>query len=124
MGWQTLASIANALVANGKGILAADETVGTITKRFDQLKIPSTSETRRDYREMLFTTPEGARFISGVIGCDETIRQLGAKGELIPKLLEKAGIIAGIKVETGSKPLAGCEGETVTEGLDGLARPA
>jgi fructose-bisphosphate aldolase class I len=120
MKLQNLESIAKALVANGKGILAADETVGTITKRFDQLKIPSTPESRRDYREMLFTTPGAADFISGVITYDETLRQLGAQDEPIPEILDREGIIPGIKVDTGAKPLAGCEGETVTEGLDGL----
>jgi fructose-bisphosphate aldolase, class I len=120
MNLQNLESIAKALVADGKGILAADETVGTITKRFDQLKIPSTPESRRDYREMLFTASGAAAFISGVITYDETLRQLGAKGGLIPEILEREGIIPGIKVDTGAKPLAGCAGETVTEGLDGL----
>src|ERR1700739_2590668 len=120
MSLQTLNLTAKALFANGKGILAADETVGTITKRFDQLQIPSTPESRRDYREMLFTTPGAADFISGVITYDETLRQLGAQGEPIPEILDREGIISGIKVDTGAKPLAGCEGETVTEGLDGL----
>lgn len=111
---------AKALVADGKGILAADETVGTITKRFDQLDIASTPESRRDYREMLFMAPGAGDFISGVITYDETLRQLGARGGPIPEILKREGIIPGIKVDTGAKPLAGCEGEMVSEGLDGL----
>jgi len=117
---QGLGAIAKALVANGKGILAADETVGTLTGRFEKLKIPSTRETRRDYREMLFAAPGSAEFISGVILYDETIRQRGSNGAPLPDILLKRQIIPGIKVDTGAKPLAGSEGETVTEGLDGL----
>jgi fructose-bisphosphate aldolase class I len=112
--------IARALVADGKGILAADETVGTLTKRFEQLKIPSSPESRRDYRELLFTTPGSAAFISGVIMYDETIRQQTSSGKRMPESLLEQGIIAGIKVDTGAKPLAGCPDETITEGLDGL----
>ena len=115
-----LETVAKALVADGKGILAADETVGTLTKRFEKLKIPSTAESRRDYREMLFTAPGSADFISGVIMYDETIRQRGSSGMSLPDILRRQGIIPGIKVDTGAKPLAGSEGETVTEGLDGL----
>ena len=111
---------ARALVAPGKGILAADESVATITKRFDALHIPSTAETRRAYREMLFTTPDLTRFVSGVIMYDETIRQVTQRGERLADGLARAGIMPGIKVDTGAKPLAACPGETVTEGLDGL----
>jgi fructose-bisphosphate aldolase, class I len=117
---QSLETIANALVADGKGILAADETVATLTKRFDKLKIPSTAESRRDYREMLFTAPGSADFISGVIMYDETIRQRDSSDTSLPEALLREGIIPGIKVDTGAKPLAGSEGESVTEGLDGL----
>jgi fructose-bisphosphate aldolase class I len=107
------------LVAAGKGILAADESVSTITKRFGALGVPSTPEIRRAYREMLFTTPGLSESISGVILYDETIRQTGAGGSLA-EVLARSGIMPGIKVDTGAKPLAACPGETVTEGLDGL----
>jgi fructose-bisphosphate aldolase class I len=117
---QSLETIAKALVADGKGMLAADETVATLTKRFEKLKILSTAESRRDYREMLFTAPGSADFISGVIMYDETIRQRDSSGTPLPDVLLREGIIPGIKVDTGAKPLAGSEGETVTEGLDGL----
>jgi fructose-bisphosphate aldolase class I len=120
MHFQNLEEIAKALVADGKGILAADETVGTLTKRFDQLRIPSTPESRRDYRELLFTTPGSDAFISGVIMYDETIRQQASNGKPLVEGLIEQGIIPGIKVDTGAKPLAGCQDETVTEGLDGL----
>jgi fructose-bisphosphate aldolase, class I len=120
MNLQSLETVAKALVAEGKGILAADETVGTLTKRFEKLKIPSTAESRRDYREMLFTVPASGNFISGVIMFDETIRQRTAQGIQLSEALAKHGTIPGIKVDTGVKPLAGSEGETVTEGLDGL----
>jgi len=116
----SLETIAKTLVAGGKGILAADETVGTLTKRFEKLKIPSTVESRRDYREMLFTAPGSADFISGVILYDETIRQRSSSGIPLPDILLRQGIIPGIKVDAGAKALAGSEGETVTEGLDGL----
>jgi fructose-bisphosphate aldolase, class I len=116
----TLEGTAQALVAAGKGILAADETVPTITKRLDALHIPSTAETRRAYREMLFTTPDLARFVSAAIMYDETIRQTSEAGDRLVEVLARAGIMPGIKVDTGAKPLAGCPGETVTEGLDGL----
>jgi fructose-bisphosphate aldolase class I len=115
-----LESVANALVANGKGILAADETVGTLTKRFDALGIPSTPESRRTYREMLVTAPGAADFISGVIMYDETIRQKASDGRPLAEIETERGIVPGIKVDTGAKPLAGSPGETVTEGLDGL----
>src|SRR5215218_4339396 len=111
---------AKALVAEGKGILAADESSGTIKKRFDSIDVESTEENRRSYRDLLFTTPGAEEFISGVILYDETIRQKSADGTPFPKLLESKGVIPGIKVDKGAKPLALAEGETVTEGLDGL----
>src|SRR5437764_7800146 len=117
---QSLEEIARALVAPGKGILAADESDGTIKKRFDSIGVESTEENRRAYRELLFTTEGAEEFISGVILFDETIRQSGSDGTPFPKLLESKGVIPGIKVDKGAKPLAGAEGETVTEGLDGL----
>jgi fructose-bisphosphate aldolase class I len=109
-----------ALVSPGKGILAADETVGTITRRFDALGIASTAESRRTYREMLFTAPGLAEFIGGAILQNETIRQTASSGTPMATLLADSGIVAGIKVDNGAKPLAGAPGETVTEGLDGL----
>ncbi len=115
-----LTSNARALVAPGKGILAADESTGTIKKRFDSIGTESTETNRRDYREMLFTAPGVAEYISGVILFDETIRQSTAGGTTLVKVLQDQGIIPGIKVDLGAKPLAGAEGETVTEGLDGL----
>jgi fructose-bisphosphate aldolase class I len=115
-----LNEIARALVAPGKGILAADESDGTIKKRFDSIGIESTEDNRRAYRDLLFTTEGAEEFISGVILFDETIRQQALDGTPFPKLLEQKRIIPGIKVDTGAKPLAGAEGETVTEGLDGL----
>ncbi|HKT45688.1 MAG TPA: class I fructose-bisphosphate aldolase [Gaiellaceae bacterium] len=111
---------ARALVAEGKGILAADESTGTIKKRFDSIGIENTEEHRQAYRDMLFTTPGVEEFISGVILYDETIRQSAHDGTPFPQLLESKGIIPGIKVDEGAKPLALAEGETVTEGLDGL----
>ena len=116
----TLAATAKALVAPGKGILAADESSGTIKKRFDSISVESTDTSRRDYREMLFTANNVGDYISGVILYDETIRQDAADGTSLVKLLEQQGIIPGIKVDLGAKPLAGADGETVTEGLDGL----
>jgi fructose-bisphosphate aldolase, class I len=115
-----LETTARALVAEGKGILAADESDGTIKKRFDSIGVESTEETRRAYRELLFTTEGVEEFISGVILYDETIRQSSADGTPFPKLLASKGIIPGIKVDKGAKPLARAEGETITEGLDGL----
>lgn len=112
--------IAKALVADGRGILAADESTGTIKKRFDSINVESTEETRRAYREMLFTTPGAEDAISGVILYDETLRQSAADGTPFAKLLAGKGIIPGIKVDAGAKPLAGSPGELVTEGLDGL----
>ena len=115
-----LESVAQTLVAEGKRILAADETVPTLTKRFDTLGIPSTEQSRRTYREMLFTSPGAAEFISGVIMYDETIRQKSSSGTPLAEALTAQGILPGIKVDTGAKPLAGFPDETITEGLDGL----
>ena len=112
--------IARAIVADGKGILAADESTGTIKKRFDSIDVESVEETRRCYREMLFTTEGAGEAISGVILYDETLRQSAADGRPFAKVLEGAGMIPGIKVDTGAKPLAGSPNEKVTEGLDGL----
>jgi fructose-bisphosphate aldolase, class I len=112
-------SVAEQLVAGGKGILAADETVPTLTKRFDTLGIKSTEQSRRIYREMLFTSP-AAVFISGAIMYDETIRQKSSGGTPLAKTLAGQGILLGIKVDTGAKPFAGSPKETITEGLDGL----
>jgi fructose-bisphosphate aldolase, class I len=107
-------------VAPGKGILAADESDGTIKKRFDSIEVESTEENRRAYRDLLFTAPGTEEQISGVILFDETIRQASADGTPFPALLESKGVIPGIKVDKGAKPLALAEGETITEGLDGL----
>jgi len=114
-----LESVALKLVGDGKGILAADETVHTLTQRFDTLGIQSTEKSRCAYREMLFTAGV-AEFISGVILQDETIRQNGSEGTPLTQVLSKQGILPGIKVDAGARPLAGAPGETVTEGLDGL----
>ena len=111
---------ARALVAEGKGILAADESDRTIKKRFDSIGVESTEDNRRGYRELLFTTPGAEEFISGVILFDETIRQSAEDGTPFPKLLADHGIIPGIKVDKGTKPLALAGDETITEGLDGL----
>jgi fructose-bisphosphate aldolase class I len=108
------------LVATGKGILAADETPKTLTRRFDALNIPSTPETRRSYREMLFSTVGVGQFISGVIMQDETIHQRSAIGTPFAEVLTQQGIIPGIKVDAGAKRLAGTTAENITEGLDGL----
>ena len=115
-----LQDVAEALVADDKGILAADESSGTIEKRFDSIKLESTEENRRAYRDMLFTTPGLKEFVSGVILFDETLRQSAADGTPFAKYLADKGIIPGIKVDTGAKDLAGAPGEKVTEGLDGL----
>ncbi len=120
MSTSELIANANALVAAGKGILAADESTGTIKKRFDTIDVESTEDSRRDYREMLFTTAGLGDFISGVILYDETLRQRGADGTPLTDILKSQGVIPGIKVDAGAKPLAGKPGETVTEGLDGL----
>jgi fructose-bisphosphate aldolase, class I len=115
-----LEAVARAIVAPGKGILAADESHGTIEKRFKSIDVESTEENRRSYREMLFTTPGIGDHVSGVILFDETIRQATADGTPFTRVLENAGVIPGIKVDKGAKELAGAEGEKVTEGLDGL----
>ena len=120
MNRSELERTARALVVKGKGILAADESTGTIKKRFDAIKLESTEENRRAYREMLFTAPGAAESISGVIEYDETIRQRTRDGVPFPEYLARQGIIPGIKVDEGAKPLAGFPGETITEGLDGL----
>jgi fructose-bisphosphate aldolase class I len=117
---EDLETVAATLVADGKGILAADESVATCTRRFDALGIPSTEQSRRAYREMLFTTPGAAEFISGAILYDETIRQKSSGSKPLAKVLQSHGIIPGIKVDTGAEPLAGFPEERVTEGLDGL----
>ncbi len=117
---QTLSDIAKALVVDGKGILAADESSPTIKKRFDGIGVEATEDNRRDYRTMLFTSPDAGRYISGVILFDETLRQSAADGTPLVGILTSGGIIPGIKVDKGAKPLAGFPGEKVTEGLDGL----
>ncbi|MCB1050169.1 MAG: fructose-bisphosphate aldolase class I [Acidobacteria bacterium] len=113
--------VAKELVSPGRGILAADESFSTIGKRFESIGLESTEPNRRRYREMLFTTPNLNKSISGVILFDETLRQLGANGQRLAEGLVAAGIHPGIKVDTGAKPLAGHANETITEGLDGLA---
>jgi len=115
-----LEKVAAAMVAADKGILAADESSGTIKKRFDKIGLESTVDARRGYRELLLTTPGMAKSISGVIFYDETLRQKSSSGVLFPELLTKLGVLPGIKVDAGAKPLAGFPGETITEGLDGL----
>lgn len=120
MNRNELARIAQAMVAKGKGILAADESTGTIKKRFDAIRLDSTEEHRRSYRELLFTAPGAAESISGVILYDETIRQKTRDGTPFPQYLTQHGMIPGIKVDEGAKPFAGFPGETITEGLDGL----
>src|ERR1044072_4284260 len=120
MNRSELESTARAMVAKGKGILAADESGGTIKKRFDTIQLESTEEARRTYRELLLTPPDAANYISGVILYDETIRKKTKYGTPFPQHLTKLGIVPGIKVDMGAKPLAGFPGETITEGLDGL----
>jgi fructose-bisphosphate aldolase class I len=115
-----LSATARALVAPGKGILAADESSGTIKKLFDSIGLESTEDRRRAYREMLFTTKGAADFVSGVILYDETIRQSASDGRTLVSILVEQGVIPGIKVDAGTKPLAQAPGELVTEGLDGL----
>jgi fructose-bisphosphate aldolase, class I len=115
-----LNAIARAMVAKNRGILAADESNSTIKKRFDTIKLESTEENRRAYREMLFSAPGAKDYISGVIMYDETLRQKTKDGVPFPAYLAKAGMIPGIKVDTGAKALTGFPGETITEGLDGL----
>ena len=120
MSSREMESVARSLVAEGKGILAADESSPTIEKRFRGIGLSSTEENRRAYRELLFTTLGVSEFISGVILFDETIRQKARDGTSFPEVLSRQGIIPGIKVDTGAKSLAGFPGEKVTEGLDGL----
>jgi fructose-bisphosphate aldolase class I len=120
MAQHDLAKTARAMVAKGKGILAADESFGTIEKRFKSINIASTEEQRRAYREMLFTTGDIGEYISGVILFDETIRHKAADGTPFVRVLGRAGVIPGIKVDAGAKDLAGYPGEKITEGLDGL----
>ena len=115
-----LNAIARKMTAKGKGILAADESTGTIQKRFDKIAVQNTEENRRDYREMMFRAAEGMKHVSGVILFDETIRQKAKDGTPLVKLIEQAGAVPGIKVDKGTKPLALEPGQTVTEGLDGL----
>jgi fructose-bisphosphate aldolase class I len=120
MNTASLSATARALVAKSRGILAADESTGTIKKRFDSIKLESTEENRRTYREMLFTAPGAAEYISGVILYDETIRQKTKDGVPFPTYLAQHNMLPGIKVDLGAKPLAGFPNETITEGLDGL----
>jgi len=120
MNTEELKKIAQSLVVPGKGILAADESEGTIKKRFDVIGVESTEENRRLYREILFTTPGVEEFISGVILFDETIRQKGPEEKSFSQILSEKGIIPGIKVDKGAKEMANFPGEKVTEGLDGL----
>jgi len=120
MSISDLESVARSLVSRGKGILAADESFPTIEKRFKSVNVASTEENRRQYREMLFTTPGLGEFVSGVILFDETIRQRARDGQPLVAVLESQGIIPGIKVDKGTVPLASFPGEKITEGLDGL----
>src|ERR1051325_3107049 len=121
MNLAELNKVAEAMVAPGRGILAADESSGTIKKRFDAIGAESTENSRRDYREMMFRSTEAmSKYISGVILYDETIRQNAKDGTPLVKLIEKTGALPGIKVDKGTKPLPFCPNETITEGLDGL----
>jgi fructose-bisphosphate aldolase class I len=120
MKTETLESVARKLVAPGKGILAADESSGTIEKRLKSINVPSTEENRRAYRDVLFTTKGAGEFISGVILYDETIRQKALDGRSFVEVLEQQGIVPGIKVDKGAKAMANFPGEKITEGLDGL----
>jgi len=121
MNLEELNKIANKMVAPGKGLLAADESTGTIQKRFDAIGVQNSEDNRRDYREMLFRTDKSMReHISGVILYDETLRQKAKDGTSLVSIIEAAGSVPGIKVDAGAKPLAGAPGEVVTEGLDGL----
>jgi fructose-bisphosphate aldolase class I len=120
MNLAELNRVANAMVAPGRGILAADESSGTIKKRFDAIGVQSTEDSRRDYRELLFRSAQGMKAISGVILFDETIRQKAKDGTPLVKVIEQAGSIPGIKVDKGTKPLPFSPGEVITEGLDGL----
>jgi len=120
MDTQSLQAVAQALVAPGKGILAIDESLPTIKKRFDTVGVTSTEENRRAYREVLIAAEGAGEYVSGMILFDETLRQAHADGTGFVQVLERQGIVAGIKVDKGAKPLAGHDGELVTEGLDGL----
>jgi fructose-bisphosphate aldolase class I len=121
MNLAELNKVAEAMTAPGRGILAADESTGTIKRRFDSIGVESTADTRRDYRELLFRSTEAmSKYISGVILYDETIRQKARDGTPLVKLIADAGSIPGIKVDKGTKPLPFCPGEVITEGLDGL----
>jgi fructose-bisphosphate aldolase, class I len=120
MNLAELNRVANAMVAPGRGILAADESSGTIKKRFDAIGVQSTEDNRRDYRELLFRSAQGMKNISGVILFDETIRQKAKDGTALVKVIEQAGSLPGIKVDKGTKPLPFAPGEVITEGLDGL----
>ena len=122
MSSNNLNEIAQAMVAPGKGILAADESTGTIENRFKSINVENTEENRRAYRDLLFTTKGIGDTISGVILYDETLRQKSADGTSFVDLLNKHGVLPGIKVDAGAKPLAFCPGETVTEGLDNLPK--
>lgn len=115
---QELRSTALAMVARGKGLLAIDESNGTCNKRFKKLDIPATEENRRAYRELILTTPHLADYINGLILYDETIRQMTKEGTPFVQIIKNAGMIPGIKLDTGAKDLAGHQGEKVTEGLD------
>src|SRR5213075_622528 len=120
MNLTELKRVAEAMVAPGRGILAADESSGTIKKRFDAINVENTEPNRRDYRELMFRGADGMKHISGVILFDETIRQKAKDGTPLVKIIQDAGAVPGIKVDAGAKALAGKDGETVTEGLDGL----
>jgi fructose-bisphosphate aldolase class I len=120
MNLSDLEKVAHAMVAKGKGLLAADESSSTIKKRFDSIALESTEEHRRTYRDMLLTAPGAQQWVSGVILYDETLRQKTSRGVNFADHLNSIGVIPGIKVDMGAKPLAGFPGETITEGLDGL----
>src|ERR1700754_291903 len=121
MNLAELNKVAEAMVAPGRGILAADESSGTIKKRFDAIGVENTEDNRRDYREMMFRTSEAmSKYVSGVILFDETIRQKAKDGTPLARIIEQAGPLPGIKVDKGTKPLPFCPGEVITEGLDGL----
>jgi len=122
MSAQSLEAVAKAMVAPGKGILAADESTGTIERRFKSINVENTEENRRAYRDLLFAAKGIGQFIGGAILFDETLRQKSADGTPFPQLLEKQGVVPGIKVDAGAKDMALCPGETVTEGLDNLSR--